>query len=89
MTYKTTYWDTESQSQQERDCTPEEIAEIEARKAAAAAAAPNQLIYDQITALEEQQTARLIREAALGGDYALEKLTDIETAIQALRDKLL
>lgn len=32
MTYKTVYWDTASQSQQERDCTPEEVAEIEARK---------------------------------------------------------
>ena len=32
MTYKTVYWDTATQSQQERDCTPEEVAEIEARK---------------------------------------------------------
>lgn len=28
------YWDSESQSQKERDCTPEEEAEIAARKAA-------------------------------------------------------
>lgn len=34
MTYKTVYWDSEAQEQRERDCTPEEIAEIEARKAA-------------------------------------------------------
>jgi len=33
MTYKTVYWDTATQSQQERDCTPEEVAEIEARVA--------------------------------------------------------
>lgn len=35
MTYKTTYWDDATKSQQERDCTPEEVAEIEALKAAA------------------------------------------------------
>lgn len=34
MTYKTTYWDSETQQQLERDCTPEEIAEIEERKVA-------------------------------------------------------
>ena len=32
MTYKTVYWDNATQSQKERDCTPEEVAEIEARK---------------------------------------------------------
>lgn len=32
MTYKIVYWDIATQSQQERDCTPEEVAEIEARK---------------------------------------------------------
>ena len=34
MTYKTCYWDDATQSQKERDCTPEEVAEIEARKTA-------------------------------------------------------
>ena len=32
MTYKTAYWDSELQQQLERDCTPEEVAEIESRK---------------------------------------------------------
>lgn len=32
MTYKVCYWDAETRSQKERDCTPTEIAEIEARK---------------------------------------------------------
>lgn len=32
MTYKTTYWDENTQSQQERDCTLDEVSEIEARK---------------------------------------------------------
>ena len=32
MTYKTVYWDVETQSQKERDCTPAEVAEIEAAK---------------------------------------------------------
>lgn len=31
-TYKTAYWDAVAQEQKERDCTPEEIAEIELRK---------------------------------------------------------
>lgn len=31
MIYKTVYWDNTTQSQKERNCTPEEIADIEAR----------------------------------------------------------
>jgi hypothetical protein len=31
MTYKVCYWDSEVGAQRERDCTPEEVAEIEAR----------------------------------------------------------
>lgn len=38
-TPQTCYWDAELQQQLTRDCTPEEIAEIDARKAAAAASA--------------------------------------------------
>lgn len=34
MTYKVCYWDAETKSQQERDATPDEVAEIEARKSA-------------------------------------------------------
>lgn len=34
MTYKICYWDVETQSQQERDATPIEQAEIDERKAA-------------------------------------------------------
>lgn len=33
MTYKVCYWDAETKSQQERDATPDEVAEIDARKA--------------------------------------------------------
>ena len=32
MTYKTVYWDAATKMQQERDCTADEIADIEARK---------------------------------------------------------
>lgn len=32
MTAKICYWDNETQSQKERDCTPEEVAEIELRR---------------------------------------------------------
>lgn len=31
MTYKTTYWDSQLNAQFERDCTPDEVAEIDAR----------------------------------------------------------
>ena len=40
MTYKTSYWDSQLNAQLERDCTAEEIADIEARKVQAAADAP-------------------------------------------------
>lgn len=36
MTYKVCYWDEATQSQQERDATPDEVAEIDARKNAPA-----------------------------------------------------
>jgi len=36
MTYTICYWDSQEKAQKERDATPEEVAEIEARKAAAA-----------------------------------------------------
>ena len=32
MTYKTAYWDSETNQQLERDCTPEEVAEIVSRQ---------------------------------------------------------
>lgn len=32
MTYKTAYWNSETNQQLERDCTPEEVAEIDLRK---------------------------------------------------------
>lgn len=40
MTYKICYWDELAKCQQERDATPEEAAEIEARKAAPPVVAP-------------------------------------------------
>ena len=36
--YKTCYWDEVEKRQKERPCTPEEVAEIEARKAEATSA---------------------------------------------------
>ena len=44
MTYKVAYWDNEVGAQRERDATPEEAAEIDARKAVALQAAPAALI---------------------------------------------
>lgn len=48
MTYKTTYWNSETQQQEERDCTPEEIAEIEARKLPQAPVVPVEISPRQI-----------------------------------------
>lgn len=36
MTYKICYWDNDAKEQRERDATPAEVAEIDARRAAAA-----------------------------------------------------
>ena len=40
MTYKICYWDDVEKCQKERDATPEEAAEIDARKAAPTVVAP-------------------------------------------------
>lgn len=49
MTYKVCYWDSESGTQQERDATPEEAAELDALQAQAAVNADARL-YDSIVA---------------------------------------
>ena len=49
---------------------------------------PPPTIQDQIDALEAQQNPRLLREAALGGKFALDKLGSLEADIAALRAKL-
>lgn len=45
-------------------------------------------IQKQILALELQQTSRLLRNAALGEEYAVNKLREIENAITELRKQL-
>lgn len=40
---------------------------------------------EKIIALEAQQTPRLLREAALGGEYAIEKLSLLDGRIAELR----
>lgn len=52
------------------------------------AAASRSSVRAKIAALEAQQTERLVREAVLGGDYAIEKLAQIEAEISALREQL-
>lgn len=42
----------------------------------------------QIAELEAQQTPRLLRELSLGGEFAINKLNEIEAEIQELRSKL-
>lgn len=68
MTYKTAYWDSATQSQQERDCTPEEIAEIEARK------------LPQPTPIPAEVTMRQARLALLGAGL----LAGVDAAIASL-----
>lgn len=87
MTYKTTYWDAESHSQKERDCTPEEIAEIDARKAAAIVESTNAAILSQITALEATVTQRRLREAVTTTEGKA-WLTAVDAQIAALRAQL-
>ena len=43
---------------------------------------------DKINELEAQQTARLVRNAALGDQYAIDKLQSIESDIAALREEI-
>ena len=43
---------------------------------------------DKIYELEQQQTARLLRNAALGDQYAIDKLQSIESGIAALREEI-
>jgi len=63
-----------------RDLTEEEATQL----AAIATQQQNAATLAKIKALEAQQTERLVREAVLGGEYALEKLAQIEAEIQAL-----
>lgn len=87
MTYKTTYWDTESKSQKERDCTPEEVAEIEQRKIDGATVAVNAPVLSAITALESTVTPRRIREAVTT-DAGKTWLVAVDSQIAALRGSL-
>jgi hypothetical protein len=68
MTNKTSYWDSETNQQLERDCTPEEVAEIELRK------------LPQPTPIPQSVTMRQARLALL----AAGKLASVTAAINAL-----
>lgn len=61
MNYKTAYWDAEAKEQKERDCTPEECAEIEQRKTSPDVV--NAPILSAIAGLEAAVSPRRIREA--------------------------
>jgi len=49
---------------------------------------PEITISQKIAALEQKQTPRLLREAALGDQYAMDELAKIDDAIKALRSEL-
>lgn len=69
------------EGQQEVKLTADEITQYNANAAAFAAAQPNELIKDQIAALESTQTPRRVRE---GGQWMI----DLNTQITALRAQL-
>jgi hypothetical protein len=84
MTHKTVYWDDVAKEQKERDCTPEEVAEIEERLAGAQAAedkAHNATVQAQLAALDIKR----IRPLAEGDAAYLQTLND---QILALRQSL-
>ena len=69
------------EGQQEVELTPDELAQVDADKAAWEAAQPNELIKAQISALEATQTPRRVRE---GGQWMI----DLNNQIEALRAQL-
>ena len=85
MAYKTAYWDAEAKEQRERDCTPDEVAEIEQRKASPTVV--NGPILSTITALESTVTPRRIREAVTTTEGKT-WMASIDTQIADLRTKL-
>lgn len=48
----------------------------------------NNIVLQKITEIESEMTARYIRNASLGDEYAIEKMQDIENRIAAERTKL-
>ena len=85
MTYKTVYWDDVTKSQQERDSTPEEVAEIEARQSSPSVL--NAPILAQISSLEATITQRRLRESVTTVDGKT-WLANVDTQIAALRAQL-
>ena len=85
MIYKTICWDSDAQEQRERDCTSDEVAEIEARKASSDVV--NAPTLARIATLEATVTPRRIREAlttAPGKTW----LVAVDSQIAALRGSL-
>lgn len=81
MTYQTVYWDDATKSQQVRDCTPEEVAEIEANKIAPVP------ILVQIAALEATVTQRRLRESVTTVDGKA-WLSNVDAQIATLRAQM-
>lgn len=82
MTYKVCYWDATEGAQKERECTTEEILEIEERKATKGRGEA----LTKIEALERKITPRRIREAILSGDKTF--ISGIDAEISSLRAAL-
>lgn len=85
MTYKVCYWDSNTGTQQERDCTHEEVAEIEQRQASPEIV--NAPILSTITALEASVSPRRIREAVTT-DAGKTWMVAIDAQIAGLRKGL-
>ena len=91
MTYTVCYWNPETARQEERDCTPAEVAEIEARKAAALlpvvpeSVSPRQ-IRQALTALGLRSA---VEAAVAAGDQNLKDWWEFATAFERAHPRVI
>ena len=84
MTHKTVYWDSEAGEQRERDCTPDEIADIEAR-AAAPAPVPHSVTPRQIRqALTRAGLRTSVESAVAASPQDLKDWWEFSTEVQRM-----
>jgi hypothetical protein len=81
MTYTICYWDSETKSQQERHATPDEVAEIEARKV------PQPVVRTRADVLADLATIDLKSIRALRENYQ-PRIDELEAQAKALRTEL-
>lgn len=92
MTYRTVFWNPQTGQQEERDCTPEETAEIDARKAAAIVEAQNTTKKEMDEYKEYARGERdkmLNRIMGIGVSALIDNDNALKTAIKNTRTSLL